>query len=29
MASNDAKVENLGYVKLVDPNPPGRDIPPT
>jgi hypothetical protein len=29
MASNDAKVENLGYVKLVDPNPPGRDVPPT
>ena len=28
MASNEASVEDLGYVKLIDPNPPDRGIDP-
>ena len=28
MASNEAKVEDNGFLKLVDPNPPGREVIP-
>ena len=29
MASNEPKVEDNGFLKLVDPNPPGREVVPT
>ncbi len=28
MASNEPKVEDNGFLKLVDPNPPGREVIP-